>query len=103
MYICLYAVYNSVLAHCFSYKFAILCFFGGEGCNYVPGLRGVVFIAMYVLSYIGGGLLLRYAEGATYLAVVQVRTTLRLRFKGGQTWILQLQSNVHIWALWLIS
>ena len=31
-----------------------------------------MFIAMYVLSYIGGGLLLRYAEGATYLAVVNV-------------------------------
>lgn len=27
---------------------------------------------MYVMSYIGGGLLLRYAEGATYLAVVNV-------------------------------
>ena len=31
-----------------------------------------MFIAMYVLSYVGGGLLLRYAEGATYLAVVNV-------------------------------
>ena len=27
---------------------------------------------MYALSYIGGGLLLRYAEGATFLAIVQV-------------------------------
>ena len=32
-----------------------------------------MFIIMYVLSYIGSGLLLRYAEGATYLAIVQVR------------------------------
>ena len=55
-----------------SYQYALYCFFGGRGCNYVPGLRGVVFIAMYVLSYVGGGLLLRYAEGATYLAVVNV-------------------------------
>lgn len=57
----------------FSYKFALSCFFGGSGCDYVPGLRGVVFIVMYMISYIGGGLLLRYAEGATYLAVVNVR------------------------------
>jgi len=56
-----------------------VCFFGGDGCNYVPGLRGVIFIAMYVVSYVGGGLLLRYAEGATYLAVVQVRASLTLR------------------------
>ena len=27
---------------------------------------------MYVLAYIGSGLLLRYAEGATFLAIVQV-------------------------------
>ena len=34
---------------------------------------------MYVVSYVGGGLLLRYAEGATYLAVVQVSASLTLR------------------------
>ncbi len=56
----------------YSYWFAIQCFFGGGGCNYVPGLRGVAFIAMYVVSYLGGGLLIRYAEGAAYLAIVQV-------------------------------
>ena len=55
-----------------SYWFAIQCFFGYAGCNYLPGIRGTVFIVMYVISYIGGGLLIRYAEGATYLAVVQV-------------------------------
>jgi hypothetical protein len=32
---------------------------------------------MYTVSYIGGGLLLRYAEGATYLAVVSVRELVR--------------------------
>ena len=58
----------------FSYKFAIQCFFGYAGCDYVPGLRGSVFIAMYVISYLGSGLLIRYDEGATYLAVVQVST-----------------------------
>ena len=39
----------------------------------------MIFIAMYVVSYVGGGLLLRYAEGATYLAVVQVSASLTLR------------------------
>lgn len=56
----------------YSYKFAVQCFFGYAGCDYVPGLRGSVFIAMYVISYVGSGLLIRYDEGATYLAVVQV-------------------------------
>ena len=55
-----------------SYWFGLQCFFGHAGCDYSPGLRGVVFIGMYILSYIGGGLLIRYAEGATYLAIVQV-------------------------------
>ncbi|XP_064389976.1 crt homolog 2-like isoform X2 [Halichondria panicea] len=58
-----------------NYWFAIQCFFGGAGCNYVPGLRGVAFIAMYVVSYLGGGLLIRYAEGAAYLAIVQSLVT----------------------------
>ena len=61
------SIYNS-----FSYKYALSCYFGGSGCDYVPGLRGCVFVVMYLISYIGGGLLLRYAEGATYLAVVSV-------------------------------
>ena len=56
----------------FSYWFALQCFFGRATCDYFPGLLGTVFIFMYVLTYIGSGLLLRYAEGATYLAVVQV-------------------------------
>lgn len=33
------------------------------------------FHCMYVISYIGGGLLIRYAEGAAYLAIIQVRNT----------------------------
>ena len=57
-----------------SYWFAIQCFFGHAGCNYLPGLRGTAFIVMYVISYVGSGLLIRYDEGATYLAVVQVNT-----------------------------
>lgn len=56
----------------FSYWFALQCFFGRDTCDYFPGLLGTVFIFMYILTYIGSGLLLRYAEGATYLAVVQV-------------------------------
>lgn len=57
----------------YSYWFAIKCFFGHAGCDYSAGLRGTIFIAMYVLSYIAQGLLIRYAEGATLLAIVQVR------------------------------
>ena len=58
--------------HTHSYWFAIQCFFGHAGCSSTPGIRGTAFITMYLLSYIGSGFLLRYAEGATYLAVVQV-------------------------------
>ena len=61
----------------FSYKFAFQCFFGGAGCTYQPGISGSMFILMYFISYLGGGLLIRYAEGATYLAVVQVRPCLK--------------------------
>ena len=57
-----------------SYWFAIQCFLGHAGCNYLPGLRGTAFIVMYVISYVGSGFLIRYDEGATYLAVVQVST-----------------------------
>ena len=66
------ACYRRCLSLSSSYKYGLSCFFGGSGCTYVPGLRGTVFITMYTISYIGGGLLLRYAEGATYLAVVNV-------------------------------
>uniref|UniRef100_A0A1I8FG45 G_PROTEIN_RECEP_F1_2 domain-containing protein n=1 Tax=Macrostomum lignano TaxID=282301 RepID=A0A1I8FG45_9PLAT len=41
------------------------CFFGGDGCPADSGVRGAMFIGMYTVSYIGGGLMLRYAEGAT--------------------------------------
>ena len=36
-----------------------------------------MFIVMYTLSYIGGGNLIRFAEGATLLAVVSVSCDLR--------------------------
>lgn len=56
----------------YSYWYALQCFFGQAGCDYRAGLRGSIFIGMYVVSYVGSGLMLRYTEGATYLAVVQV-------------------------------
>ena len=56
----------------FSYWFGLRCFFGGAHCSATTGTRGATFIGMYVLSYIGGGNLLRYAEGATWLAIVTV-------------------------------
>ena len=64
-------VYYTLSCTC-SYWFALQCFFGQAGCDYRAGLRGSVFIGMYVVSYIGSGLMLRYTEGATYLAIVQV-------------------------------
>eukprot|EP00731_Ephydatia_muelleri_P015989 Em0009g413a len=42
-----------------SYWFSVKCFFGGAGCNSSAGVRGTVFIAMYVLSYVAQGLLIR--------------------------------------------
>ena len=57
----------------FSWWYGIQCFFGGAGCNSSSGIRGTVFILMYVLSYVGGANLLRHAEGATWLAIVTVR------------------------------
>ena len=59
-----------------SWWFGIRCFFGGAGCSATPGIRGTVFILMYVLSYIGGANLMRHAEGATWLAIVTVTATI---------------------------
>lgn len=50
--------------------YGVQCFFGGAGCSATPGIRGAMFILMYVISYVGGGNLLRHAEGATWLAIV---------------------------------
>ena len=57
----------------FSYYFALRCFFGGAGCSYGPGLRGTVFTVTYMIAYVGSAYLVRYTEGATLLAMVQVR------------------------------
>ncbi|KAI8501393.1 hypothetical protein Bbelb_206640 [Branchiostoma belcheri] len=66
---------NSADIHDFgeNVAFGFLCFFGGRGCTSQPGSRGTLFILGYAVSYIGGGLLLRHAEGATLLALVTVR------------------------------
>ena len=56
----------------FSWWYGFRCFFGGAGCSATPGVRGTMFILMYVLSYIGSANLLRHAEGATWLAIVVV-------------------------------
>ncbi|XP_020900571.1 uncharacterized protein LOC110239198 [Exaiptasia diaphana] len=50
--------------------FGLQCFFGSAGCDSDPGARGTMFILMYVLAYVGGGLLMRYTEGATLLSIV---------------------------------
>eukprot|EP00058_Branchiostoma_floridae_P020835 XP_002606325.1 hypothetical protein BRAFLDRAFT_67567 [Branchiostoma floridae] len=68
---------NSADIHDFgeNVAFGFLCFFGGRGCTSEPGTRGTVFILGYAVSYFGGGLLLRHAEGATMLALVSSLVT----------------------------
>lgn len=56
----------------FSWWYGFQCFFGGAGCSATSGVRGTIFILMYVLSYVGSANLLRHAEGATWLAIVVV-------------------------------
>ena len=56
-----------------SWWYGIQCFFHGAGCNSTSGIRGTMFILMYVVSYVGGANLLRHAEGATWLAIVTVK------------------------------
>ncbi|XP_048586541.1 uncharacterized protein LOC5518915 [Nematostella vectensis] len=65
-----YGFANSISQFWKNWSFGFRCFFGGAGCNGVPGTRGTVFVVTYTISYIGGGFLLRYAEGATLLAIV---------------------------------
>ena len=56
-----------------SWWYGIQCFFHGAGCSSTSGIRGTMFILMYVVSYVGGANLLRHAEGATWLAIVTVK------------------------------
>ena len=61
-----------VIIFLFSWSFGFKCFFGGAGCSSKCGVRGTMFIVMYTISYIGGGNLIRFSEGATLLAIVNV-------------------------------
>lgn len=61
--------------HGCSWWSGLQCFFGLTGRDATSGIRGTVFILMYVLSYVGAANLLRHAEGATWLAIVSVRKT----------------------------
>ena len=56
-----------------SWWFGVQCFFGAAGCDSTCGIRGTIFIFMYVSAYSGSANLLRHAEGATWLAIVVVR------------------------------
>ena len=63
-----------------SWWFAVQCFFGAAGCDSTVGMRGTIFIFMYVSAYAGSANLLRHSEGATWLAIVVVRRNdIRLR------------------------
>ncbi|XP_065830444.1 crt homolog 2-like [Oscarella lobularis] len=58
-----------------NYYFGLSCFFGGDNCGPTTGGRGTLFIFFYVVSYLGDGLLLRYSDGATFLAIVAAMST----------------------------
>ena len=67
--------YNEIesnIVNIFSWWFGLRCFFGGAECSATSGTRGTIFVTMYVISFVGGGNLLRYDEGATWLAIVAV-------------------------------
>ena len=50
---------------------------------------------MYVVSYVGSGLMLRYTEGATYLAVVQVSKIIPLFLSPYYTTLFILSNGSH--------
>ena len=56
----------------YSWWFALQCMFGGAGCSASPGVCGFLFILGYIMTVSASALLLRYAEGATLLAIVTV-------------------------------
>lgn len=55
--------------------FGLRCFFGAAGCDYSSGIRGTMYIVMHLLNHIAAACLLRYAEGATWLAIVSSLVT----------------------------
>lgn len=56
----------------FSFWFGLWCFFGVVGCDYLLGIRGIMYIVMYLLNYIVVVCLLRYVEGVMWLVIVLV-------------------------------
>lgn len=55
--------------------FGVRCFVGSAGCSPASGVRGAIFICTFIASLIGNCNLLRYAEGATFLAIVMALVT----------------------------
>ena len=51
------------------------CSLGMADCGYNAALRGGLFITFFVLAYAAGALLVKYAEGATWAAIVQALVT----------------------------
>ena len=58
--------------------FGLQCFFGAAGCDTSSGSRGTIYIFMHLVNHFAGACLLRYAEGATWLAIVSVRKANKL-------------------------
>lgn len=55
--------------------FGFQCFFGGAGCDSSSGSRGTVYISMHLVNHMAAAFLLRYDEGATWLAIVSSLVT----------------------------
>ncbi len=51
------------------------CFSGELGCSGSTTTRGIVYIFMYIISYIGSSFLLRDDQGANWVAVIQSPVT----------------------------
>ncbi|KXJ25716.1 Crt-like 1 [Exaiptasia diaphana] len=66
---------NSIEKVFLNFVYGFQCVFGSAGCSHYPALYGWLFIACFVCYWLGSGCLLRYSEGATFLAIVTAIVT----------------------------
>ncbi|KAK3733361.1 hypothetical protein QZH41_013687 [Actinostola sp. cb2023] len=55
-----------------NFYFGLRCFFGYAGCSFYPALYGTLYILSFIGYFVGSACLLRYSEGATYVAIVSL-------------------------------
>ncbi|KAK3733356.1 hypothetical protein QZH41_013688, partial [Actinostola sp. cb2023] len=53
-----------------NFYFGLRCFFGYAGCSFYPALYCTISMSCFIVFFVGGACLLRYSEGATYVAIV---------------------------------